>query len=414
MNSGIRAYFNQRFANLPINREFVKQLQKMQTGFVNRNEAHMSFFGGTLTGVEKVVFMDADRDRLFIDILGVDEAEIVGPIHNLPDINPEFAVSSDVFNITCAWIIHALHVSRYLSAEEKKAGQMAIALYLNYKLLTSLLNRYFRYPANPETAAATYAALSYRFILKREGSWAGALNYRASELLADHSIWKHEIEKLDSDRRVVEMLNDIQNRVREMLKAIYDVFVDVHNHGTKIRSSSAMVEIDGEVIVRERTSGLEVYVRYIKDTIIHRNAFIKQELLDIVTDVVPTAPPHRLEELLQWVSDNFVHHRTGELEQSIDAIMEHAFAYMQANRQQLANHFDLTDVMVRMRGTYTSSRASDPKLMEIKDQVEKIVRQGTKVKNEAAVAALRTAYCLYVIIRAFTMHHYTNAGPSSN
>jgi len=52
--------------------------------------------------------------------------------------------------------------------------------------------------------------------------------------------------------------------------------------------------------------------------------------------------------------------------------------------------------------------------MEIKDQVEKIVRQGTKVKNEAAVAALRTAYCLYVIIRAFTMHHYTNAGPSSN
>lgn len=408
MNSGIRAIYNEKFKDLKINREIMRQIIMMQTGFVSRNEAHMNFFGGTLTGVEKVVFMDADRDRLFIDILGIDEIELKEEIHNLPDINPEFNVSSDIFNITCVWLLHAIKVSSYLTDKEKHETMMAVALYLNYKLLTSLLNRYFKYPANPETAAATYAELSNRFILKQEGSWGGALNYRARELLADHSIWKHVIDKLDDDRRVVEMLNDVQNRVREMLKAIYEVFDRVHTRGAKIKSTSAVVEIDGEQMVRDKTIGLEVYVRYIKDTIIKKDSFIKEELFNIVVEAVPTAPPHRLQELLEWCSDNYLHLRTGDIETALDDVMEHAFAYLQANRKQLSNHFDLTDVIIKIRGTYTSSRASDPMLMAIKDKVEKIVRMGTKVKNDATVAALRTAFCLYVVARAFTMRYYTN------
>jgi hypothetical protein len=86
--------------------------------------------------------------------------------------------------------------------------------------------------------------------------------------------------------------------------------------------------------------------------------------------------------------------------------MEHAFEYLSENSKLLRHKEGLVSILSKIRGTYTSSRANDPKLMEIKDKVERYVRDGTKVKNEAVIASVRTAFCLYLIARAFTMRHY--------
>jgi hypothetical protein len=408
MNSGIRRIFNETLKGFRANRELLHEIQSVQVGFVNKNQDHIEFFGGGLTGVQVVRFTSSDEDKLFIDLLQVDAYTLQQPVHNLPDINPSFAVSSNIFNIACIWLCHAIHVSTYLNEKEKHDAKLAVMLYLHYKLLTSILYNFFKYPANPETAAATYEALSYQFVLKEKGSWGAALQYRAEEVIASHSIWHGVIEKLDNDYDVVRMLNDVQGRIKSMMINIYRVFMDVHNRGTKIKGTSTVMEIDGETLVRDKTHGLELYLKYINRIAPDKNSFYKPEIFQVICNIVPTAPPHRLEEFIFWMSDNFIHIKSRAIPEAMDMIMVHAFEYMQANKRELSNHFDLTDILKNMRGTYTSSRASHDTLMEIKDRVEKLIRQATPVKNDAMVAALRTAFCLYVIARAFTMRHFNS------
>lgn len=407
-HAGIRKIYNEQLKSFRANREFMHEIITLQTGFVNKNESHIEFFGGGLTGTQIVRWTDRDTDALFVDVLGIDSFQLEEPVHNLPDINTSFVISSDIFNITCVWLCHAVHVSTYLNDKEKHETKVAIMLYLHYKFITSILFNFFKYPANPETAQATYEELTQKFILKEMGSWGAALRYRAEEVVAEHSIWYDTIKTLDDDYAVVRMLNDIQGRLKDMMKNIYKIFMDVHTRGTKIRSTSTVLEIDGETMVRDKTHGLEAYINYITRIFPDRSSFIRPELFEVVCKVVPTAPAHRLQEFLEWASDNYMHMKSNDMKEAVALIMDHAFEYMQANHRQLTNHFDIVNVLDKMRGTYTSSRASHDKLMEIKEKVEKLVRIGTPVKNDAMVSALRTGFCIYVIARAFTMRHYNS------
>jgi hypothetical protein len=402
----IRAIYEKECAHLELNRTFVKDVIEIEQAFVTKKPEHIEFFGGTLTGVHVIRFTDQEFDRFFLDLLQVDEEVIKEQVHRLPDINPEFKISSNIFNISCVWLMHAIHHSPQLSKEQKREAKIRVALYLNYRFLTSILYNFFKYPANEETAKATYAQLSNRFILKATGSWGAALRMRSEDIIDESSIWYKTIDKLDDDYAVVRMLNDIQGRIKSMVRNIYSVFINVHQQGTKIGSSSTMTEIDGETILKDKVNSLSSYTRYIKTVIPDKNSFVREELLDVTANAVQTAPPHVTKEFLYWFSANYTHFKNNEADKLVNLIMEHAFEYLSENSKLLRHKEGLVSILSKIRGTYTSSRANDPKLMEIKDKVERYVRDGTKVKNEAVIASVRTAFCLYLIARAFTMRHY--------
>ena len=63
----------------------------------------------------------------------------------------------------------------------------------------------------------------------------------------------------------------------------------------------------------------------------------------------------------------------------------------------------------KLRGAYMSSRSTDVKLLEVRVLVEKIVREATGSLNEAGISSVRTAWMLYIVIRAYSMRFYTNS-----
>lgn len=405
-HTGIRSIYGEECAHVRADLNLFKKVCEMEARFVNKKEEHIQFFGGNLTGVHVVRFAQDDFDIFFDEILEIDEVVLSERIWSLPDINREYKISSNIFNISCVWLMHLFANSPYLSEEQKLEAQVRVALYLNYRFYTSISFWFFKYPANPETAAATYAQLSNRFLLKACGSWGATLRRRSLDIVSEGSIWHSTIAKLNDDYAVVKMLNDIQGRIKDIVKNIYSVFVHVHQQGTKISTSSTLIETDGELIMRDRVKGPAVYTRYIRGVIPDKNSFVRYELQQLVTNVVPTAPTHYFDQTLAWVSSNFNYLSDRKLESTVELIMEHAFDYLSENRQLLKRKDDIQTVLLKLRGTYTSSRATDAKLMAIKEQVEDVVRVATKSKNGSAIAAVRTAFCLYVVIRAFTKDHY--------
>jgi hypothetical protein len=407
MAKNVQDVFNEACRSLVIDGNFAKKLSTYRTRWVQKNEDHINFFGGNLLGVQVVRFTDSDRDQWFDEILHVDQHSLTEELLALPTVNPTFNVSSDTMNLSCAWLLHAIYKTQLLNKQHKHQAMMDVALVLQYKFLTSRLYRHFRYPADPETAEATYASLSNKYAIKQLGSWNAVLNQRSEDLIAPDGLHFNAIARMDNDLEIIYLLNDTQGRIRDMLKNIYDVFLTIHHQGVRIQSTSALVDYDGEVVLKDKNKNLLAYTRYLHSIVTDKGSFVRDELLGIIERLMYTAPPRLIHETLEWVSDNYRRSNSKKIEELLNEVLIHSFDYLAEERMMVASHVDLSTLLARLRGVYTSSRSIDPALFSLREKAEWCVKQATGNKNESVVASVRTAVLLYLVARTMTMTYYT-------
>lgn len=416
----IKTTFEEECQHLSIDSRLAKRIAQFQANFRTKNDDHIQFFGGKLIGVQVVRFLNSDRDEWFQDVLGgVDEHTLRDRLIALPDVNPKFYVSADAFNLSCCWLLHALWNSK-LEQKEKEEAMVNTALVLEYKFITSLFFNYFKYPANRDTAEATYARLSRKFLIKHYDSWYDLLRGMAKNLVtygADPNVVlaseilkarRRMIEQMQSDADVVLVVNDLQSRIRDMVKNIYAEFMNVHKQGIRIHSNSAVVEFDGEEILRDRVHGLQNYTRYIQSVVPDKASFIRQELVAIIEKLMGSMNPRLFRECLEWMSANYQRQGAGIIEELLDDTLVHSFTYLQANTTLVRSTHDLPGILSKLRGTYTASRGSDPTLLALREKAEKVAKLATGNKNTNTLAALRTGLLLYICLRTYTMHSISN------
>lgn len=402
----VKPIFEEEMSHLKIDVHLVKRIVDFQVGFVNKNEDHMTFFGGNTTGVQIVRFMPADREKWFTDVIQADDITLEEKLRALPAINDKFHISSDTFNLSIVWILHAIKNSPLLTDKQKKMGMMSAALVLNYKFLTSLMYWWFKYLVDPEVAQVVYAQLSLKFALKQHGSWQAVLEFRCESLLAENSIHADTIKDFYVDGDIVYMLNDTQGRIRDMLKNIYGVLDRVSKQKTRIFSTSATFEFEGEEILKDKTKNLAGYTRYMHSIVSDKNTFIKDELIIVISNIQHTMSSKHLVKTLQWISDNYRGNSTVSLEAFVDSVLVHSFSYLSDHRNLVRQTNDLAQLIGNLRGVYMSSRSTDVELLDVRQSAEDIVVHATGIRNESAIASIRTGLLLYVVLRAYSMHHY--------
>lgn len=406
MYRSISEVFQGECGRLAIDANLIKRLRLYESAFVTKNSDHIEFFGGKLLGVNPVKFLPSDRMRWFEEIILADEVHLEQELRALPTVNEDWIVSSDTMNLSCAWLTHAIYVSPKLTPELKHQGMISVMLVLQYKFLTSRLHQHFRYPADRAVAEATYAALSEKFLIKRYESWAALFRGRAEDIIAKDSPHYETIVKMKDDDGVIYLLNDVQGRIRDMLKNIYDVFLRVHNSGQRINSASSVSEHDGEKILKDRTATLTAYTRYLNEIVTDKHSFIRPELVSVIEKLVHTAPPKIFNETLNWISDQYRKNGAGVIEQVLNETLIHSFAYLDEHRQYIRGNPHLPDLLTHLKGIYGSSRSTDPTLMQLRERAEKVVTMATGNKNASVVASVRTALLLYLVARTLTMSHY--------
>jgi hypothetical protein len=412
MSSKIKEIFEQACHGLVIDQGLAQRIHQYVVSFINKNPDHSQFFGGNLIGVQVVRFTDADKNRWFDEILDANEYALRESIAVLPEVNGAngvFNVAGDPMNESCIWLVHKFLNASGMTHAQKIAAMTDVLKALQIKFITSRLYRHFKFPADKGAAEATYAALSNKYLIKTEGSWIKVLEVRCADIISTSSKHFDTISKMESDGRVVYMVNDIQGRIRDMIKNIYNEFLKVHKTGNRIHSKSGTVEFDGEDVLREKTGGLEGYVRYLKSVIADKNSFIRPELLDVVESVMETAAPKHVLTTLQYLSNNYLRTANDQVGELIDKCLIHSFGYFSANRTNLRANVDLPALLVRLRGVYTSSRSSDPDLLELRRAMEEIVKKAIEPKTPSVISAVRTACLLYMVARACTKNHYMNS-----
>lgn len=407
MNQSIKGVFDDECSRLDVGPRLAKRLHQYQVSFVNKNEEHIEFFGGNLLGVQVVRFTPADYDRWFEEILQTDDGPLEERLLALPTVNSEWHIASDTMNLSCAWLVHAIATSSKLKGKEQHEAMVDVILVLQYKFLTSCLYHYFRYPADKATAQATYAQLSHKFAIKQYGSWSAMLRARAENVVAHDSIHFRAINKMDQDKDVTYLLSDTQGRIRDTIKNIYAVFMNIHTSGVRVHSTSAVIEHDGVEILKDRSKNLLAYGRYINEIITDKNSFIREELLVIVEKLMHTMPPRLFRQTLEWMSDNYRATGDNQIEEVLNETLVHSFDYLSDNRSAVRDSHDLPGLLSKLRGVYMSSRSTDPSLFSLREKMEGIVKLATENKNHSIIASVRTGVLLYLVLRSFTMRHYT-------
>lgn len=404
--TNIQSVFDGQCSSVVFDAALAKRLAQYQAGFRTKNEDHIRFFGGKLIGVDIVRFTPSDRATWFGEILKCDDPEVTAQLHDLPTINPNFFVSSDAMNLSCVWLIHRLQTSK-LPDKVKTDAMIDVALVLQYKYLTSWLQHSFRYQPVRSVMEATYAGLSNKFLIKKYDSWYALLRAQADTLVKHNSLHWRAISKMDDDAHVVNLVNDVQGRIRSLLRNYYGEFMLVHKQGIKIVSTSASVmSFDGKEILKDRSSGLQNYTRYIQSVVADERSFVRSELVALVERIMPSMNPRLFETTLKWMSENYRHTKTGDIDELLGETLLHSFGYLAGHTTMVSNTHDLLGLVTALRGTYMASRNSDPVLLGLRERGERVVQKATGNKNPNTVSAVRTGLLLYICLRTYTSSYY--------
>lgn len=405
--SNVKSVFEKHLPNLIFDKKLMLKVQTYEQRFVNKNEAHIAFFGGNLMGVDPVRFRDEDRNTWFNEILDADEDAIEDDLHALPVILPHRHVSSDVMNLSCLWMAHRFLTSDKLNEADRQHAALTVILVLQYKFITSILADWFTWSADPVVAQATYTALNKRFGLKVAGSWGVLLRSRAQEVVGVGKLHYKRFLDFNNDDDIVYMANDTQGRIKDILKNIRDMFTIVSKSPELlIRNSASMIELDGELKLRDKTRLIGGYLDYILTVVSDKNGFIVGELVDVAVKTVNTIPKRTLVDTLTYMSNNASPKVDKRVTRVCELTIQHAFDYLAKNPTAMASQRDIPGLLRKMKALYQASRTNNPMIVEMRELTEGMVKVATGSKNTNLIAAVRNAVLLYILLRTWTKDHF--------
>ena len=406
MAQTIREVFEDVAKHVVIDQKLIDRIHHFERAFVNRNEDHIAFFGSPLMGVHPMRFRPTDRVAWFNDVLDINELDLIDGIQALNSIPVEWKRANDVMNHSCIWLVYVILKEKHLTPQQKEQGAIDTLLVLLYKFLGSLMAHNFVYPADESAMLAAYARLSRRFAIKIAGSWGALLRQRAEEQLQTTSIHRRAYTTMESDAGVINMISDMQSRLRELVKSYNKVFYEVRAQGDRISTERSVIEMDGTAILQDRSRQYSTYIRYAHSLMADKQSFIRHDLIKVVCDAMHTMSPRFFVETLEWMCLNHRVKGGSEVEPLIDETLLFAFDLIERERETLGPRTGLMPLIIRLRALYMASRMSDSHLIKTKQLSETVVEKAIASRNPSVVASVRTGIQLYVVLRTFAMHYY--------
>lgn len=413
MPKSIKEIFDKHCGHLKFDKRLIKQIREIRLRFLHRNEDHLEFFSGNLLGVNPIRYRTVDRQEWLEELLEVNEPDIKEEVAKLGTIDKDWVRANDAVNLSMIWVLHKIVNSPHLSAKEKDQGLKDTCLLLQYKFLSSIMAHYFPFVADKTVAMATYEALSRKFELKQYGSWQSLLEHRCNMILNSNSIHYNTYLKMPTGTPksdpVIYMINDVQDRLREIVKRIRDIFEKVKNQNLRISSTSSVIELEGQSELVDSSRDHSTYVRYIRTVVSDKPTFIRKELIEVVGDVIQTLQEPHLISALEYCSNNFGKGGDSKVSQLIDETLFHAFSYLSENTGVMSSPSDLSSLVIKLKNLYMASKMSDPQLIKMRDLADTIVKRSVSSRNKAALSSVRTALQVYIVLRAFAMKHYSSS-----
>lgn len=403
-SSGVGKYgtlveaFTEAAGNVKGDLRLAKAIIGYTKGLATKNNDHISFFGGNRLGVDRIKFLDTDRNRWFDDVLEVDETFLEECIDSVPYVQDHWNVGGDSYNLSVIWAVHRLMTGGMGNDPRIREGMIEALIALQFKFYTSIWFNFFRRPVDLDAAEATYAALTLKFILKREGSWGQLMRKRAVDSISAESVRLKSFKMFADDEAVVRIVTDLHTRSKQTIIDMYGVLDRIRSGNLRIQSTeSHAISVTGDRIIKDQVSAYNTARFYLFDVAGNEASFIKTDLVNVILDLMTTVSESAFINILKVIANAPEGAVRKEVEWMMETTLMHAFDYIATNR---INFRDVGNILTKMRFLYMSSKSTDPTLLELRSRIEKFVKKNSHLSAQSALASARTSLMLYFLLRA--------------
>lgn len=406
MDMTLNDVFTRHFANVKFDKQLSGKVNRFHIYMSSSSTEHMQFFGGNLLGVNVLRFTPRDIRKFFDTVIEIDYATLETDLRKVPTIYHDNSISGDVFNLTLFYMIHRFYTSAVLSEPDRMRGAYDCALVFCYRCCFALTNNYFKYPVDPKVAQAAYANLSQKHLIKKLKTWKNLCDYRATRIV--EKVSKDGTKGLNYDRlylfnddlSVTSIIQDSQGRFKSIFSIYYDEFDKVHKDGQSIAVTSATIEdVDGDIVIREKTKGVESYINYARQLMNDPDGFIDPDLVTVVADMNGNSSYKMISGTLQWLAQSYHDPKYSKaVDKFVTDVIVQSMYYIEHNIP-IGRRKDLPFILVTLKNLYLSTRSVDPQLLSIRQQGEKLLKAYNKKASVSLISATRSAVILYIILR---------------
>ncbi|AWN09092.1 putative virion structural protein [Salmonella phage SPAsTU] len=393
-NDSLRKAFEGAFKKVVIDRRLASKLRHYVNGVLSR-EGNVEWLGSNLLGVHSIRFYDSDRNRLFDEVLMVDEDYLAEIIKETNTINTDWAVAGDTYNLAMVFLLH-LMMPKFSDKEIKAAAVDCVTL-LQFKFYSSIYYHFFPKPVDMPAAEATYSMLSLKFDIRRLGNWGLHMQERSEYFCSTEYPNYDAVKRFDTPDLVLRFITDLNTRTKQTVKDYYGVLDKVRRDNSRVVTQSTRIELDGESIIRDKVGALDIAKQNLFDASYDLNNLYKEQLAKVVLELVPKASPAALKTLLQYIASLPLGKKRDEINSIMEDTLSHAFDEIVTSR---LNFNDAVVVLQRMRALYQASKSPNPYVLSLRQRIEKLAARETHIRHESALAALRNALLLYFLIRS--------------
>lgn len=392
--------FEGLFSHVQFDDKLAKGLYNYRVGYITQNREHMEFFGGNLLGVNVVRFKDSDVNR-FYEMIDLNYPDVYSRIREVTTIDHSFKVASDPMNLTMVYMIYKYMNSRTCNDVVRQKAMKDLALIFFYRCAAALISANFKYPADPKVAQMAYANLSQKYLIKKLGSWNKVMDYRADALLSKESPHIRTLKMFDNDIEVQYAVSDSQGRIREMFKGYYSEFMMVHEQGGSVAvQKSTTIDAEGEESIREKTTGPENFVFYMRGIITDAPTFVREDLLNVVARNNSNTSYRAIRATLDWICEAYGQPKHNKLvDDFITRVIVQAVYFME-NNIEAHKRRDLNYVLTQLKNLFLSTRSVDPDLIHIREVGQNIIEMTHGKLSSSLMMATRTAVIMYICLRA--------------
>lgn len=399
------------YVNVSIDKKFLERITKWRNKFYSKNSEHVGFFSSASFGLYIPKWTSEEDDEWLTEIIGIDEEEIADYVYELPSINKDFQVSSNILSISFIYLMHKATINKSLSSADNDRVRKTLMEVLVARYMTSIMYKYFyRGKTSPEVSTEVFERLSKRFDLKVAGNWKNWIEMKAEgfvlgdEQRQDAKYAKQEVFQRFEDELVVRKLNSIKSQLNKAAIEINSVFRQVLEDQDKIASKSALsMSVDGLYLadlVRDQTK----YLHYQDAIFIDKNTFIKEDLLAVIEQSMPTISSNIFRGALEWILDNQME---SKYKRKIMEVRHDILIYaIQLIKDENLHTNDLVQVGYRLRQNILSGKNNDRTVLKVRKIIDEFIVKFRPQSKGKLVSLERSAIMIYIVLRTLAMNYY--------
>lgn len=401
----ILTVFNEYCKDLVIDEAFCKSILNFDIKFVNKNQDHVKFFSSPLLGVYPARWTDEEHAIWMDDILDVDEIGLRQDIHALPTVNKSFNVTSSVINQSFIYIIYRLYNSSLNTKLIDQTVRSVIHL-IHYKFITSIMARYFKYPADKSIAEATYNALTRKSDIKVTRSWGALVKLRGENYTARNSIHLNTFKTMRNDAKVLFAISDIQTRIRKLIKTQTALFYQIKDSEGKVVSVSSMMMTEEGHMVKDVRREATYLQRYMGQVVPDKRDFVRVELFNVIMNSNQSASPEVTLAGLGYLSDIYRDRKKEYASEMVESMIVYGLNFM---REKSIRTGDLSQTLIKVKSMLVGSRVNDDNILRLRELGDKVINEAHPRSSAIPTSPERTALLLYVLMRALTKDYYSSS-----